>query len=379
MRHPVPNLCLDQQRPGSGRWPRWSRPSGTAGLAGAGRSGAGIARAAACLGLWLIAAALVAAPGRGKTTADPQGKQAQEPQAAHQALQAVSLARSQDGHFTLDLDTPGGRLRLALDTGAQASAITRAAAERLGLPPAPGAMVLTLAGAAPAARRLLAAARMGQFALPPLAMPVLAHAPDSAGRLDGFLGLDAFAGEALRIDLGALRLARDERPACAPQPGLPETRGMVDGVSVRVRVDTGLAGSVGEPRLGQILRARGGRSTGSARLIAADGAEASASMVAVRRVVIDGHRPALADLAIADLPVFAGGPKPSAPVLIAGADLLEGAVVRLVASAQGACAVVEAGRRRRPTTQDGAGGQGRAASGSTGRRRALPANWRWRR
>jgi len=255
------------------------------------------------------------------------------------------LTRSADGHVVVQVDTPGGPLHLALDTGAQVSALTRAAAERLALAPAGEAQLDTLTGSGAAGRRRLEGARLGAAALPDLSPVLLDNAPDSAGALDGFLGLDAFQGEAVRIDLRALHLTRDTAPACTPAPGLPQTEGSVGSISVHVRIDTGLAGSVGDPELGVRLDARGAHTQGRGVITGADGVQISARLIEARRIIIDGHGVERAVIAIAALPVFEDTDGPL-PVLIAGADLLDGAVIRLAANADGACARVE-GREAR--------------------------------
>ncbi|KAA5803732.1 hypothetical protein F1654_07985 [Alkalicaulis satelles] len=249
----------------------------------------------------------------------------------------IPLTRSADGHFVVRVDTPGGALRLVLDTGAEASALTRAAAVRLDLPEADPARLDTLTGSAPAQRRHLDDARLGDFALPGLRPVIIDHAPDSARALDGFLGLDAFAGEAIVLDLRALRVIRDTTPACDPRPGLPQTGGTVQGAPVRVRIDTGLAGSVAAPRLTARIAVR---DAGRGAITGAGGTQVPARLVSVRRVVIDDYHAGSAQIALAGLPVFADADPAAPPVLIAGADLLDGAVVRLVVSAEGACARV---------------------------------------
>ncbi len=252
----------------------------------------------------------------------------------------IPLTRSADGHFVVQVDTPGGRLHLALDTGAEASALTRAAADRLTLAAAVDAQLETLTGSVIAARRRLEGARLGEVALPDLLPVLLDDAPDSAGALDGFLGLDAFHDQAVRVDLRALRMTRETAPACTPEPGLPQTDGSVNAVRVRVKIDTGLAGSAGDPALGERLTRRGARTQGRAVITGADGSHIDARLIEARRIMIDSHGVDRAVIAIAALPVFEN-PGARLPVLIAGTDLLDGAVIRLSASAGGACARVD--------------------------------------
>lgn len=256
----------------------------------------------------------------------------------------VPLSRSADGHAVVALSTPSGTLHLALDTGAETSALTETAIARLGLAPAPsGSAALTaLTGEARVNRYTLAGARLGALDLPELSPAALAHAPDSRGQLDGFLGLDALSGRSWRIDLAANRLEPVLRQPCTPGAlSLPAIEGGINGRAVLVIIDTGLAGSVGNPALGRELSRLPGRSA-RASIIGADGEAIPARIMRARSLRAGGLDRRNVDIAIAALPVFEALDLTERPALFAGMDLLDRRVITLNLSGEGACVNVSA-------------------------------------
>lgn len=256
----------------------------------------------------------------------------------------VSLSRSADGHALVALSTPSGTLHLALDTGAETSALTETAIARLGLAPAPsGSAALTaLTGQSHVNRYTLAGARLGALDLPELSPAALPDAPDSRGQLDGFLGLDALIGRSWQIDLAANRLEPVPDQACTPGGrSLPMIEGEINGRAVLVIIDTGLAGSVGNPALGRQLSRLPGRSA-RASIIGADGEAVAARIMRARSLRAGGLDRRNVDIAIAALPVFEALDLTKRPALFAGMDLLDRRVITLNLSGEGACVNVSA-------------------------------------
>lgn len=242
------------------------------------------------------------------------------------------------------LSTPSGTLRLALDTGAESSALTEAAITRVGLAPAPsGSAALTaLTGQSRVTRYTLSDARLGAQDLPELSPIALPHAPDSRGQLDGFLGLDALAGRSWRIDLDANRMELAAGPPCTPgRLSLPSVEGEINGRPVLAVVDTGLAGSVGNPALGRQLSRLPGRSA-RASVIGADGEAIPARIARARTLRISGLELRNVEIAVAALPVFETLGLTGRPVLFAGMDLLDMSVITLTVADEGVCVEVSA-------------------------------------
>lgn len=255
----------------------------------------------------------------------------------------VFLSRSADDHAVVALSTPSGTLHLALDTGAETSALTETAIARLGLAPAPsGSAALTaLTGQSRVNRYTLAGARLGALDLPELSPAALPDAPDSRGQLDGFLGLDALIGRSWRIDLAANRLEPiPDRPCTPGALPLPAIEGEINGRAVLVIIDTGLAGSVGNPALGRQLSRIPGRSA-RASIIGADGEAIPARIMRAHSFSADRLERRNVEIAIADLTVFEALGMTGHTALFAGMDLLDMSVITLSVTSEGACVAVD--------------------------------------
>ncbi|WP_429912557.1 retropepsin-like aspartic protease [Glycocaulis sp.] len=258
----------------------------------------------------------------------------------------VSLSRSADGHAVVELSTPSGTLRLALDTGAETSALTEAAITRLGLASAStgSASLTALTGQSRVDRYTLTGAQLGGLDLPELLPVALSDAPDSGGQLDGFLGLDALIGRSWRIDLAANRLEPvPDRPCTPGAPSLPAIEGEINSRAILIMVDTGLTGSVGNPALARQLSPVAGR-TGRATIIGADGEAIPARMMRARLLRAGGLDRRNVEIAIAALPVFEAMGMTDHPALFAGMDLLNASIITLTVTGGTACVELSAAR-----------------------------------
>lgn len=249
------------------------------------------------------------------------------------------IGRSADGHAVVELSTEAGTVRLVLDTGADTSALTEEAIARLGLAPAPSgrAALTTLTGETRVDRYALPDAQLAGLDLPEIWPAALAHAPDSQSELDGFLGLDALAGQSWRIDLAANRLEPVAPAMCAPGTHLlPTVEGVINGRAVLVMVDTGLAGSVGNPALGRQLSRLQGPSTRTS-ITGADGTQIPLRLLRARSLRMGGLMRRNAEIAVADLPVFEALGLSDQPALFAGMDLLDASIITLTVAADAVC------------------------------------------
>lgn len=249
------------------------------------------------------------------------------------------ISRSADGHAVVELSTGTGVLRLALDTGADTSALTGEAIARLGLAPAPSgrAALTALTGETPVDRYTLPDAQLGGLDLPEIWPAALAHAPDSQSELDGFLGLDALAGQSWRIDLAANRLEPVAPVTCAPGTHLlPAVEGVINGRAVLVMVDTGLAGSVGNTALGRQLSRLQGPATRT-NITGADGARIPVRLMRARSLRMGDVLRRNAEIAVADLSVFEALDLSGQPALFAGMDLLDASIITLTVTADAVC------------------------------------------
>lgn len=248
----------------------------------------------------------------------------------------IPLSRGADGHAVIAVQIGGqGPFAFALDTAAARTALVRDVALQLDLRPEDGApaRIEGLTGGGQTTLLNLEGLDFGAGERPALRVVTIDAPPDSRGRLAGFLGLDAFAGMRIEIDLGAMVL----RPS-APPPEPDEARSLaangfavaeaeIDGAPALALIDTGLTHSIGNPALARALglprRAARATVVGAApgRMTAVDREARSLRVGDIARVRMR--------LAFADLPVFAALGLGDEPALLAGMDVLDGAVIQL--------------------------------------------------
>ncbi len=257
--------------------------------------------------------------------------------AAAQEARDIPLSRGADGHAVIAVHIGGeGPFAFALDTAAAHTAITENFAARLGLAPEDGApaQLEGLTGGGQAAFARLEELDFGAGARPALRAVLIGEAPDSRGRLAGFLGLDAFAGMRIEIDLAAMMLRTDAPPPDADHARPLDANGFavmeaeIGGAPARALIDTGLAHSIGNPALADALGLSLRRPARGAVIGAAQG-QIAATDHTVRDLRIGGMERARMRLAFADLPVFAVLNLADEPALLAGMDSLDGAIIRL--------------------------------------------------
>ncbi len=118
------------------------------------------------------------------------------------------------GILRVDATLDGAPLRLALDTGAARSALSRAALERLEVEVAPGGPALAIRGITGAARDVGRVRRSSRLAFPgdevnARGLPVLdlsALSRSAGSEIDGILGVDLLGSGTYQVDHGAGRL-----------------------------------------------------------------------------------------------------------------------------------------------------------------------------
>jgi predicted aspartyl protease len=214
-----------------------------------------------------------------------------------------------------------GPFHFLIDTGAQATVVTRGLRDRLRLPTAGRA---TLVGMA--ARKQVELVRLDglEFAarvFDAIEAPLLEAQHVGA---DGILGLDSLQDLRVLIDFRAGTIAVNDADALGGDRGyeivvrarnklgrLIITNATVDGVKTAVIIDTGAQGSMGNLALERRLRAR---SRGEVKTTDVTGATLMASTATARIVEIDRMRLSGVPIAYADAPAFAAlglGDKPA--------------------------------------------------------------------
>jgi predicted aspartyl protease len=158
-----------------------------------------------------------------------------------------------------------GPFRFMIDTGAQATVVTRQLGARLGLPPAGRATVVGMASRVPVDLVRLDGLEFAARVIDNLAVPTLEARHVGA---DGILGLDSLQDLRVMIDFREETIAVDTAKALGGNTGyeiivrarhrlgrLIITEATIDGVRTAVIVDTGAQGSIGNMALMRRLRA----------------------------------------------------------------------------------------------------------------------------
>lgn len=173
-----------------------------------------------------------------------------------------------------------GPFRFMIDTGAQATVVSRELADRLALTDRRPAILVGMASQRPVETTFIADLMLGSRTVHVRSAPVLEGA--HIGGADGILGLDSLQGQRVLLDFDAGTLSVADARELGGNRGyeivvraqrklgqLIITRARIDGVPVAVLVDTGAQSSVGNPALHERLRRA--RDLGETRLTDVNG------------------------------------------------------------------------------------------------------------
>jgi predicted aspartyl protease len=230
------------------------------------------------------------------------------------SAEAETIATLADRHdrMTVPVTIEGqGPFRFMIDTGAQATVVTRDLKDRLELPHAGRATVVGMASRVPVDLVRLDGLEFAARVIDNLAVPMLETRNVGA---DGILGLDSLQDLRVMIDFREDTIAVDTARALGGNSGyeivvrarnklgrLIITEATIDGVRTAVIVDTGAQGSIGNLALMRRLRAkeREQRSTTDVNGVALTGAVDFARNLKIKEMQ-------LSNLAImfADSPAF---------------------------------------------------------------------------
>ena len=182
---------------------------------------------------------------------------------------AETIATLDDRHdrMTVPVTIEGqGPFRFMIDTGAQATVVTRDLKDRLELPHAGRATVVGMASRVPVDLVRLNGLEFAARVIDNLAVPMLETRNVGA---DGILGLDSLQDMRVMIDFREDTIAVDTARALGGNSGyeivvrarnklgrLIITEATIDGVRTAIIVDTGAQGSIGNLALMRRLRAR---------------------------------------------------------------------------------------------------------------------------
>ena len=270
--------------------------------------------ASACITL-----ALVAAP------AWPQEPEAPEA-AAPAASEIVASQTDRYSRMTVPVMIEGqGPFHFMIDTGAQATVVTRALRDRLGMPSLGRATLVGMAASKQVELVQLNGLEFAARVFDALHAPILEASHIAA---DGILGLDSLQDLRVLVDFRNQSIAVDDSRALGGNRGyeivvrarnklgrLIITDAFIDGVRTSVIIDTGAQGSMGNLALQRRLRARRG-----AKVTTTDvtGATVTSPLGYARTLEIG--RMQLNNLAIAysDAPAFAALGLDRKPAMVLG-------------------------------------------------------------
>lgn len=225
-----------------------------------------------------------------------------------------------------------GPFHFLIDTGAQNTVLSNTLALQLGLQPNDKAIVVGVAGKQIVETVKLDQIDLGRRSFYGLQAPLLDRANIGA---DGILGLDSLQGQRVLIDFKQNLIAVDDARTLGGDRGfeivvtarrksgqliLADAR--LDGVSVRVVIDTGAETSVGNLALQRALAKRSTSQT--ATLTSVTGQQVQASMGMGRGLTIDKITFANVLIAYADGPAFAALGLDKRPALLLGMRDLRG-------------------------------------------------------
>lgn len=226
-----------------------------------------------------------------------------------------------------------GPFHFLIDTGAQNTVLSRGLATQLGLRPSARATIVGVAGTQAVDTVHLEQIDLGRRSFYGLLAPLLDAANIGA---DGILGLDSLQGQRVLLDFRKNLIAIDDARDLGGDRGyeivvrarrksgqLILTDAKLDGVSVRVVIDTGAETSIGNLALQRALNRRH-QKDGTATLTSVTGQQVQANLGLGRGLSIDKITFANVLIAYADSPAFAALGLDKRPALLLGMRDLRG-------------------------------------------------------
>ena len=283
--------------------------------------------------LWALPAAAALAAGTGTATVEPPlspkapDVEAVAPNLSDPATDLIELDDDRTARFTLPVMVEGaGPFDFMIDTGSQATAVTRQINETLQLTPYGTATLIGMASRRDVEVVEVATMSFGRHTIRDLLSPVLDR--DHVGA-DGILGLDSLQGFRVLIDFreetialeDVSRLRHDKRGfeiivRAKPRLGqLLITEARVEGVKTTVIIDTGAQASLGNTTLRDRIRTRRAQEVTT---LDVNGAELTGPLSYVRDLSVGGITLRNVPLAFADAPAFEALGLQDEPVLSLG-------------------------------------------------------------
>jgi predicted aspartyl protease len=224
-----------------------------------------------------------------------------------------------------------GPFQFMIDTGAQATILSRGLADRLGIADRKTATLVGISSRAPTEVAPVMELALGNRLFYIETVPLVAQ--ENIGSADGILGLDSLQEQRVLLDFRAKTFSVADAEALGGDKGydivvrarrvlgqLVITDAELDGVKVAVIVGTGAQGSVGNLALQQKLR---GRNVGEATMTDINGDVQSGTMKLARTISIGRVRVSNIPIAFVDSPTFKALGLDDKPAMVLGMSELK--------------------------------------------------------
>lgn len=264
-------------------------------------------------------------------TASASATEPTQPDAAP-AAESIALKTEQYDRVTVPVTIKGqGPFQFMIDTGAQATVVTAALADKLGLTQRrPGILVGMVS------REAIETTEIPEFALGSRTFHIMI-APllqaENIGGADGILGLDSLQDQRVLIDFRKKRILVDDAKQLGGNAGyeivvkarrqlgqLIITGARIDGIAADVIIDTGSQGSVGN--LALLAKMRRAQPFGVSTMTDVNGAEMTAGVKLARSLSIGRMQLSQVPITFADSPPFAALGLADKPAIILGMEEL---------------------------------------------------------
>ncbi len=251
---------------------------------------------------------------------------AQEAEPIAPASEIVEGSTDRYERMTVPVTIDGkGPFRFMIDTGAQATVVTRGLRDRLGLPSLGRATLVGMAASKEVELVQLDGLEFAARVFDAIHAPMLEQAHIGA---DGILGLDSLQDLRVMIDFRKGVIAVDDSRALGGNRGyeivvrarrklgrLIITDAVIDGVRTAVIIDTGAQGSMGNLALQRRLRSRGGIDVTTTDVT---GSTITTPLAYARTLEIGRMRLSRLPIAYSDAPAFAALGLTTKPAMVLG-------------------------------------------------------------
>ena len=275
---------------------------------------------------WHLLAAVAAVTGAALEAAPP------EP-AAIPEVEIIELEHERYRRMTVPVTIGGeGPFRFMLDTGAQATVVSRDLAERLALYDRKPARLVGMASSRMVETTPIEDVTLGSRMFYIRNAPVVEGA--HIGGADGILGLDSLQDQRVLLDFVKQEISVADAEVLGGNRGyeivvrarerlgqLIITEARLDGIRVAVVVDSGAQGSIGNPAL--LQRFRRARNLGESEVTDINGVTLTGAVKLGSELQIDRARLQNIPIMFADSPTFAALGLGDEPALILGMDQLK--------------------------------------------------------